>query len=59
MQLDGEASEKVFLAGQNGRLTELSDASDLIRSLRNRPISVERLCYPGELREPLRKLLQS
>jgi len=52
-----EVGEHVFVVDDDGRLADLSERSDLIQALRNRPISVQRLCYPAALRQPLLALI--
>ncbi|MCX8103701.1 MAG: HD domain-containing protein [Candidatus Bipolaricaulota bacterium] len=52
-----EVSENIFLINEAHELIELSHASDVIGALRNKTFSQDRLCFPEELREPIRRLL--
>lgn len=53
-----EVGENIFLVKETGELIELSQASDVIGALRNKTFIQDRLCFPAELREPIRKLLK-
>lgn len=52
-----EVGENIFLVNDANELIELSQASDVIGALRNKTFSQDRLCFPEELREPIRRLL--
>jgi HD superfamily phosphohydrolase len=53
----GEVGEHIFLVNEANELIELSQASDVIGALRNKTFSQDRLCFPEELRGPIRELL--
>lgn len=53
----GEVGENIFLVNDAGELIELAHASDVIGALRNKTYSQDRLCFPEELREPIKRLL--
>ncbi|MCS7197737.1 MAG: HD domain-containing protein [Candidatus Bipolaricaulota bacterium] len=53
----GEVGENIFLVNEAGELLELAYASDVIGAVRNKTFSQDRLCFPEELREPIRRLL--
>lgn len=53
----GEVGENIFLVNDAGELIELAHASDVISALRNKTFIQDRLCFPEELREPIRRLL--
>jgi hypothetical protein len=50
-------TEGILLVQENGSLVELSQVSDIIRSIREKTFVQERLCMPGELREKVKKIL--
>lgn len=52
-----EVGENIFLVNNVGELIELAQASDVIGALRNKTFSQDRLCFPEELREPIKRLL--
>ncbi len=53
-----EVGEHIFLVNDFAELIELSQASDVIGALRNKTFSQDRLCFPQELRDPIRALLR-
>jgi hypothetical protein len=50
-------TEGILLVRDDGRLIELSQASDIIRAIREKTFAQERLCVPGELRVKIQRLL--
>jgi HD superfamily phosphohydrolase len=50
-------TEGILLVEDEGELVELSQSSDIIRSIREKTIVQERLCLPGELRAEVLKIL--
>lgn len=53
-----EVGEHIFLVTDTNELIELSQASDVIGALRNKTFSQDRLCFPEELRGPIKALLR-
>jgi len=51
------ASVRIYLCEADGALSDLAQQSAIIQAIRNRSISLERLCYPAELRPELPRLL--
>ncbi len=52
-----EASESIYLVDKNMNLVELSEHSEVIKAITNRPVEQDQLCFPEELRDDLSKLL--
>ncbi|MCS6936012.1 MAG: HD domain-containing protein [Candidatus Bipolaricaulota bacterium] len=53
------AGENIFLVDSDGALVELSQASDVIRAVRNKTYVQDRLCFPEELRDQIVALCKS
>jgi len=49
--------ENIFLVDEDMQLIELAAYSELIAAIRNKTFSVDRLCFPEELREDITELL--
>jgi len=54
----GAVGENIFLVNDAGELIELAQASDVIGALRNKTFIQDRLCFPEELRQPIKRLLR-
>ncbi|GJQ50914.1 MAG: phosphohydrolase [Candidatus Kuenenia stuttgartiensis] len=54
---DEEATEQIFVLLKDGSIDEFSRQSEVINTLRNEKIILERLYFPEELKENIRKLL--
>lgn len=51
-----EASEQIFLFDKNNKAYELSTVSEIINTIRNKPLQWQRLYYPKELKEIVQKV---
>lgn len=56
---DEEASEDIYLFGEAGEYEELSNVSDLIRSIKNTTKLIDRVYYPAEIREDIQDILSN
>jgi len=52
-----EAGESIYLVDRDLNLLELSERSELIRAVTNRLVVRDRLCFPGELRGEIERLM--
>lgn len=55
---DEEATEQIFVLLKDGSFNEFSTQSDVIKALRNEEIISERLYFPEELKEDVKKLMR-